>query len=114
MDPLARRMLELIEADLVSQADRDALAAATRLRRNGQAQRSATWSTPQECVVELVHWVTTIPPEQLPPRLKGAAQYYGKSTRTVSRWLERAGIEGWEAFERYYLRAQRDLAGPTH
>ena len=63
---------------------------------------SRSWSTDEAFLVELCEWAVALPAEQLPPREGDAARHFGRTTRTVGRWLEHAGIDGWDGFLRYW------------
>lgn len=62
-------------------------------------------------VAELCEWAAALPAEQLPPREGDAARYFGRTTRTIGRWLERAGIEGWDGFLRHWSLEMRRRNG---
>jgi hypothetical protein len=70
----------------------------------GQSHSNSTrsWSTTSTFLVELCEWAAALPPEQLPPRQGDAARHFGRTTRTIGRWLGRAGIDGWDGFLRYW------------
>lgn len=108
MHELARRILDEIQHAQLSPADRAELAAALRGRHNrGHLSSTATWSSPTEFLLDLSEWAAGLPPEDLPPRESDAARSFGRSTRTIGRWLDKAGIEGWDGFLRYWSLAVR-------
>jgi hypothetical protein len=63
---------------------------------------SRSWSTTSAFLVELCEWAAALPVEQLPPREGDAARHFARTTRTIGRWLSRAGIDGWDGFLRYW------------
>lgn len=72
---------------------------------------TSSWSTTTTFLVELCDWAAALPPEQLPPREGDAARYFGRTTRTVGRWLHHAGIDGWDGFLRYWTLHMRQMNG---
>lgn len=112
MDPLAQRILDEIQRSSLSQADRDELAGALRgNHRQGHPSPFATWASTSEFLIELCEWTAALPPEQLPPREGDAADHFGRTVRTIGRWLSRAGIAGWDGFLRFWTLAVRDSNG---
>lgn len=107
MDPLAQRILAEIQAADLSAPDRKALAGALDARRDGHPNPNAKWREPFEFLVDLCEWVATLPAEDLPPREAQAATYFGVTTRTIGRWLEKADIPGWDGFLRFWTLALR-------
>ena len=108
MDPLAQRILDEIQRNTLSQADRLELAAALGgVHRSGHPSPTATWSTTSEFLIELCEWAAGLPPAQLPPREGDAARHFGRNIRTIGRWLSRAGITGWDGFLRFWTLAVR-------
>jgi hypothetical protein len=105
---LARRILDEIQRAQLSPADRAELASALRdQHRRGHPSPTATWSTISEFLFDLTQWAAELPPEDLPPRQADAARAFGRSTRTIGRWLDKAGIAGWDGFLRYWSLAVR-------
>jgi hypothetical protein len=107
MDPLAERILVEIQRTPLSSADRQKLAAALREARDGHRSVTAKWDTPLDFLVDLCEWVAELPPEHLPPREGDAAAHFGCTKRTIGRWLERARVEGWDGFLRFWALANR-------
>jgi hypothetical protein len=108
VDPLAQRILDEIQRGHLDDADRAALAAVLRKRKHGHPSPTATWADGHEFLVDLCEWVATLPAEDLPPRMETAARRFGRSSRTISRWLERAHVAGWDGFLRFWTLSQRD------
>jgi hypothetical protein len=114
MDPLAQRILDEIQRNTLSPADRAELAAALQgVQRNGHPNPTATWSTTSEFLVELCEWAAALPPAQLPPRESDAARHFGRNIRTIGRWLTRAGIAGWDGFLRFWTLAERESSSAS-
>ena len=42
-----------------------------------------------------------------------AAGHFGRSIRTIGRWLNTAGIAGWDGFLRFWTLAVRDSNSPN-
>jgi len=73
---------------------------------------SRSWSTESAFLVELCEWAAALPAEQLPPREGDAARHFARTSRTIGRWLERAGIEdGWDGFLRHWSLEMRRRNG---
>lgn len=68
---------------------------------------TGAWKSTSEFLVDLCEWTATLPPEHLPPREGDAARHFGRTVRTIGRWLERAGIDGWDGFLRFWTLAVR-------
>jgi hypothetical protein len=108
MDQLARRILDEIQQAQLSAADRAELAVALRgHNKTGHPSSTATWSSTTEFLLDLSQWAARLPPEDLPPRESDAARAFGRTTRTIGRWLAKAGIAGWDGFLRYWSLAIR-------
>jgi hypothetical protein len=108
MHDLARRILDEIQRAQLSAADRAELAAALRSDRpRGHPSSTSTWLSDSDFLLDLCNWVAALPPEDLPPRQADAARAFGRSTRTIQRWLEGAEIDGWDGFLRYWSLAVR-------
>ncbi len=108
MHDLARRILDEIQRAQLSAADRAELAAALRNNRpRGHPSATSTWLSSSDFLLDLCGWVASLSPEDLPPRQADAARAFGRSTRTIQRWLENAGIDGWDGFLRYWTLAIR-------
>ena len=108
LNPLTVHVLELIEHRGLSESDRMALLYALNGYRS-----TATFHSPRHFLVEITEWAAQLPPTQLPPRLAEAALYFGKSTRTIGRWCERAGLGGWEGYLSYWAQALREDGEPA-
>jgi hypothetical protein len=108
MDQLARRILDEIQRVQLSAADRAELAAVLRGEdKRGHASSTATWSSPTEFLLDLCQWAAGLSAEDLPPRESDAARAFGRTTRTIGRWLGKSGIDGWDGFLRYWSLAVR-------
>ena len=112
MDPLAHRILAAIKQHgTFTPAERAALDAALAGSSSTQTRAWQAWPDAQTFLGDLSEWAANLPPEDIPPRLKKAAFDFGWSERTILRWLNRAGLERWEDFERFYALARRPLIG---
>jgi hypothetical protein len=117
MDPLAQRILDEIQHSDLSADAREQLAAAIRgNQRLGHPNPFATWASTSQFLIELCEWAAALPAEQLPPRETDAARYFGRSVRTINRWLgpEHAGIDGWDGFLRYWVLAVQHNGLESH
>jgi hypothetical protein len=108
VDPLARRILDEIQHAQLSAADRAELASALgSAHHRGHPSPTATWSSTTEFLLDLSEWAAGLPPEDLPPRQADAARGFGRTPRTIRRWLSKAGIADWDGFLRYWSLAVR-------
>jgi len=109
VDSLARGILDEIQHAQLSAADRAELAAALGgvLHHRGHPSPTATWPSTTEFLLDLSTWAAGLPPEDLPPRQADAARAFGRTPRTIRRWLSRAGIDDWDGFLRYWSLAVR-------
>lgn len=100
---LARRMLDRISTGLASDAQRAELLKSIHEPRRSHPM--AAWETPWQAIVDLCRWIETLPKEETPPQLKSAAVYFNLNSRTIGRWLHRAGIPDWASFQAYWWAA---------
>lgn len=107
MDPRAERILREIRAVNLSAAERKALAVALSDHHAGHPNPNAKWGNTLEFLVDLCEWAVDLPADDLPPREAQAATYFGITSRTIGRWLEKADIPGWDGFLRFWTLAMR-------
>jgi hypothetical protein len=101
LNPLGQRILAEIQAAQLSASDRRELAAAIS-RNHGHRNPNAKWDSTFDCLVDLCEWASELPPEDLPPQEKDAARHFGMTSRSIGRWLAKAGIPGWDGFLRFW------------
>lgn len=108
MNPLGQRILAEIQTAQLSASDRrELLAAINGKLPHGHPNPNAKWAGTLDFVVDLCEWASELPADDLPPRMADAARHFGVTSRTISRWLEKATLPGWDGFLRLFVVASR-------
>jgi hypothetical protein len=116
MTPFAMHLLQTIRAQrLTPELSAMLDSALADPERRYQPPVWSAWTDPGYFLVDLAEWTDGLEPRDLPPREVEFAKAMSRHKRTVHRWLQRAGMDGWEDFLQVHdLAGHNGVVAPTH